>query len=60
VENGVNINKENDCGETPLFNACRSGNVAVVKYLLKHKVKINKKTYLKKNFSRLTEKMKGI
>jgi len=32
VEHGVNINKENSIGETSLIKACKSGNVAIVKY----------------------------
>jgi len=34
VEQGADIHKENEDGETPLFKACISRNVAIVKYLV--------------------------
>ena len=40
VEHGVNINKANEDGETPLFSAARNG--AIIKYLVEHGVDINK------------------
>jgi len=30
VENGADINKENEFGEIPLFYSCRSGNKSIV------------------------------
>jgi len=32
--------KENKYGETPLFNACESGNKYLVEYLVKHEAVI--------------------
>jgi len=34
VENGANINKKSKNNETPLIDTCRSGNEAIVKYLI--------------------------
>ncbi|ORX69348.1 ankyrin [Anaeromyces robustus] len=45
IDHGVNINKENVCGETPLFQACYGGNEAIVRYLVKLGTDINKKTF---------------
>eukprot|EP00833_Pecoramyces_ruminatium_P017804 jgi/Orpsp1_1/1191836/evm.model.d7180000088835.1 len=42
VEQEANVNKENDCGETPLFYACENGNETIVKYLMEHGANVNK------------------
>jgi len=46
IEQGVDINKETNefyCkGETPLFNACLSGNENLAKYLIEQGSDINK------------------
>ncbi|OUM57689.1 hypothetical protein PIROE2DRAFT_48513, partial [Piromyces sp. E2] len=36
MKHGVDINKEDIYGETPIFSACSNGSVKVVKYLVKH------------------------
>ena len=36
VEHGANINEVNRDNETPIFKACKYGNEAIVKYLVKH------------------------
>jgi len=41
IEQGADINIENESGETPLFNACSSGNENLVKYLIEHGADIN-------------------
>ena len=60
VEHGAEINKEkNRDGETPLFNACLSGNEDVVKYLVEHGTDINKKSKYKLHYlMQVQEKMK--
>jgi len=42
VEQGTYINKENEDGETPLFEACINGNTEIVKYLVENGADINK------------------
>jgi len=41
IEYGADINEENENGETPLFNACHSGNKELVQYLIEHGTDIN-------------------
>ena len=36
MDQGANVNKENNDGETPLFNACKSRNETIEKYLVDH------------------------
>jgi len=36
VKHGADINRQSINGETPLFEACRSGNEAILKYLVEH------------------------
>ena len=43
VERGADINKENEYGETPLFEACENGKLVIVKYLIEHGADINKR-----------------
>ena len=38
VEHGTDINKEDNDGFTPLYNACEEGHEDVVKYLVEHGV----------------------
>jgi len=45
IELGLDINKENDYGETPFFNACESRNLELVKYLIKCGIDISKSNY---------------
>jgi len=42
VELGANVNKVNNIGETPLFDACRNGYETIVKNLVTHLADINK------------------
>jgi len=42
IEYGVNINKEDNDGNSPLFYACLSGNMTVVRYLIEQGANINK------------------
>ena len=42
VEHGANINERDNKDETPLINACRSGNEGIIKYLVEHGADINK------------------
>jgi len=42
VKHGVDINKEDRIGETPLFSACYSGNKKLVKYFVEYGLDINK------------------
>ena len=43
IEDGEDVNKENDDGMTPLFYACNTGNLGVVKYLVEeHGVNVDK------------------
>jgi len=42
VEWGADVNKTTGIHETPLFNACGSGNEAIVKYLVEHGAEVNK------------------
>ena len=42
VEHGLDINKENILGITPIFNACGSGNLNLVKYLVELGVDLHK------------------
>ena len=42
VKHGVDINKEDRNGKTPLFYASKNGNEAVVKYLIEHGADMNK------------------
>jgi len=42
IEHGVDINKEDFDGETPLFGAYKKGNEIVVEYLVDHGADINK------------------
>ncbi|ORX49627.1 ankyrin [Piromyces finnis] len=46
IKQGANIEKRNQLGETPLFNACRSKKVNIVKYLLECGAKINRENIL--------------
>jgi len=39
---GIVIRKENNIGEVPLFNICRSGNLKLVKYLVEPGLDIHK------------------
>jgi len=41
-EHRVDINEKGDFGETPLINASRSENIAIVKYLVEHGANVNK------------------
>ena len=43
VEHGVDVNKENKYGETPLVNAFKIGNEDIVKYLVENGTELNKK-----------------
>jgi len=49
VEYGSYLNEKGNLGETPLFNACRSGNEGIVKYLVEHGAYVNKENYEGKN-----------
>jgi len=42
IEHGAIIDKVDNYGMTPLFNACSSGNEDIVKYLVKLGADINK------------------
>ena len=42
VELGAEINKENEPGETPLFETCSNSYKAIVKYLVNHGANVNK------------------
>jgi len=35
VQHDTDINKENNCDNTPLLNVCQNGNDTIVQYLLK-------------------------
>ena len=45
IKNGIDINKEDCLGETPLFHACYRGNEAIVKYLIELGADINKENW---------------
>jgi len=49
VDHGVDVNKRNYSGETSLFEACRSKNEAIVKYLVEHGADINKEIGQERN-----------
>ena len=42
MEHGADVNKENNDGETPLFEACRTVNEPIIKYLVEHRADVNK------------------
>jgi len=42
IEHGVNVNKENKDGGTPLFFACENGDIDMVKFLVEHDADVNK------------------
>ena len=42
MEQGADVHKEKWNGEAPLFSACKSGNVAIVKYLVELGADVNK------------------
>jgi len=44
IRHGADINKEDNCGRTPLFWACRNGNEKIFNYLLEHGADINKES----------------
>jgi len=44
VEHGADINKTCSKGFSSLFNACLTGNVELVSYLVKHGADINKES----------------
>ena len=44
IERGVDVNKPNFLGVTPIFVACQYGNTTIVKYLMKHGADINIKS----------------
>jgi len=45
VENGADVNKEDNNGDTPIFYACENGNETIVKYLVEHSTDVNKEEW---------------
>ena len=50
LENGADVNRQNDCRETPLFISCGE-KLSIVKLLVEKKAKINLKNDSKVSFT---------
>jgi len=46
IENGAEINKENEKGDTPLIIATKNKNETIVNYLIENRANLNKKRKL--------------